>query len=288
LKPLRGSLARWTPGAGATVDPLQAITSAWSTIVGTDVAANSAPIALTHGALTIATRSSAWSQQLQFLSVSIERGIAEHAPGTKVTKLLFRAGAFRPSERRAASPPAASRARRRRDAEAYEPAADLADALERVRARIRDARRSSEAACPVCGAPRLAGAADQPCTPCAVAAARERTLELERLLFAAPWLPFEDVREQLPRVTVADYERARRTLLGRWWVVLERARVAQRLGNAANERSIASSYVLLRTRLAPDRITPAVVQNALGPELYGLLYGEREALGVPRVEPKKR
>jgi hypothetical protein len=288
LRPLRGSLARWTPGAGATVDPLQAISSAWSVIVGPDVAANSAPIALAHGALTIATRSSAWSQQLQFLSVSIERGIAEHAPGAKVTKLHFRAGAFRPSERRAASLPAASRARRRGDVAAYEPAADLADAMERVRARIRDARRASDVTCPACGAPRLPGTQAQPCTPCAIAAARERTLELERLLFAAPWLKFEEIREQLPRVTVAEYERSRRTLLGRWWLVLERARTAQRLANPANERSIASSYVLLSTRLPPDRITPAVLQNTLGPELCALLEREREALGVPRVEPKTR
>lgn len=288
LRPLQGALAAWKPGAGGAVDPLQAIASAWSAIVGADVAANSAPIALARGALTIATRSSAWSQQLQFLSVSIVRGIAERVPAANVTNLHFRAGAFRPPQRRVAHVPAASRARRRGDAAAYEPAADLADAMERVRARIRDARRASAAACPACGAPRPPGAEARPCTPCAIAAARERTLALERLLFAAPWLAFEEIREQLPRVTVTEYERSRRTLLGRWWLVLDRARVAQRLGDARRERSIASSYVLLRTRLPPDRITPAVVENALGPELCTLLFGQREALGVPRVEPKTR
>ncbi len=287
LRPLRGSLAAWTPGAGGKADPLQAISSAWSTIVGADVAASTAPIALAHGALTIATRSSAWNQQLQLLSVSILRGIAQHAPDAGVTKVQFRAGAFRPPERRGAITPQ-RRARRRGDAAAYEPAVDLADALERVRARIRDARRASPASCPACGAPREPGAGAEPCAPCTIAAASERSLELERLLFAAPWLPFEEIREQLPRVTVDAYERTRRKLLGRWWLVLDRARVAKRFAAGAPERSIASSYVLLRTRLPPDRITPAVVQNALGAELAALLFGEREALRTPRVEPKTR
>jgi hypothetical protein len=261
---------------------LHAISAAWPAIVGLDVAANCAPLSLAHQTLTIATRSSAWSQQLQFLSPAILRGIGEHAPGTVVTKLLFRAGAFAPRERRAQSAPAAGRERKRREADVYEPAADLADAFERVRARIRAARRAAPATCAQCGAPLLAGdAATRPCAACAIERGRSRTLELERLIFAAPWLTFAELHEHLPRLTVAEYERSRRRLLNRWWVILERARATHAFAPGQYERSIASSYVLLQTRLAPDAITPEVVTNALGAELAALLLAQRAQAGSP-------
>jgi hypothetical protein len=53
---------------------------------------------------------------------------------------------------------------------------------------------------------------------------------------------------------------------------LERAKRAGKLSNSGLERHVASSYVLLQSRLAPDRITPAVVRNLLGPELDALLW----------------
>ena len=281
LQPLRGSLATWKPGLRGTADPLHAISSAWPAIVGADVAANCAPVALNNGSLTIATRSSAWSQQLQFLSLTIERGIAEHAPGTTVKRLVFRAGAMRANDRRRPAPSAAAaKARRRGDAAAYEPAADLADAFERVRARIRAARRATPVACPDCGAPLPPDSAMRSCTACAIAKQHSGTVELERLIFSAPWLSFHELREQMPRLSVAEYERSRRRLLGRWWLMLERAKAAGRLSDTM-ERSIASSYVLLQTRLSPDAVTPEVVRNALGPEIAALIY-ERESPSGPR------
>lgn len=288
LQPLRGSLASWAPGARATADPLHAISAAWPAIVGADVAANCAPIALAHGALTIATRSSAWSQQLQFLTVAILRGIGEQAPAATVERIVFRTGAFRERDRRSRPPSPAAAARGRGDASAYEPAADLADAFERVRARIRAARRATPVACPACGAPLPADDAPRPCTACAIGAARERALRLERLVYAAPWLTFEELREHLPRLTVSEYEDARRRLLARWSLVLKRALIAGGARAGATERSIASSYVLLQSRLPPDRITPAVVGNSLGAEVARVLFGERAALAESASEAPRR
>jgi hypothetical protein len=76
----------------------------------------------------------------------------------------------------------------------------------------------------------------------------------------------------LPATTPADFERARRHLLQRWWLVLERARRSKTVGRAGLERQIASSYVLLHSRIPPDRITPAIVRNLLGEELEALLW----------------
>jgi predicted nucleic acid-binding Zn ribbon protein len=74
---------------------LCAIAIAWPTIVDADTAAHSAPISFVGGTLTIATSSSAWSEQLQFLSTKILDGVTAHAPSITVKKLVFRAGAFR-------------------------------------------------------------------------------------------------------------------------------------------------------------------------------------------------
>jgi hypothetical protein len=80
------------------------------------------------------------------------------------------------------------------------------------------------------------------------------------------------MREQLPGLSAAEFERARRSLLQRWWLVLERARRAGKLSASGLERHVASSYVLLQSRLSPDRVTPAVARNLLGPELEALLW----------------
>jgi hypothetical protein len=95
---------------------------------------------------------------------------------------------------------------------------------------------------------------------------------LERIVYMAPWLELAELREQVPGLGAAEFERARRNLLQRWWLILERAKRAGKLSSSGLERHVASSYVLLQSRLAPDRITPAIVRNLLGPELEALLW----------------
>jgi len=55
--------------------------------------------------------------------------------------------------------------------------------------------------------------------------------------------------------------------------VLERARQAQRFSKDGIERTIASSYVVLKSELPPDEIRPATVRNVLGDELHDFLFG---------------
>ena len=68
-------------------------------------------------------------------------------------------------------------------------------------------------------------------------------------------------------------EGIRHRLLVRWWDRLSRARLAGKLSRDGSERLIASSYVLLKSELAPERIGPATVRNVLGDELHELIYG---------------
>jgi len=269
LQPLREAIQGWKPGRAGALDPLHAIAAAWPAIVGPAVAAHCTPVEISGTALVIATRSSAWSQQLQLLSIAILGGLAQVPAASKIERLTFRSGLLRPPASRKAG--VRARTERRNSPEPPpEPAADVAEAFERLRRRIAGVRRSTRAACSSCGAPREAAA--KTCAPCAGAAEKDRALRLERIVYLAPWLSLEELREQFPTLGAGEFERSRRHLLQRWWLVLERAKRAGKLSSSGLERHVASSYVLLQSRLAPDRITPAVVRNLLGPELDALLW----------------
>lgn len=274
LRPLSAALEGWSPARGIAPEPLHAIAAAWPAIVGADVAAHCGPLEIAGGTLVITTRSSAWSQQLQFLSLRILEGVRAVAAGATVERLSFRVGVPRRGERPASvSAPRASAKRHFRESVSA-PAVDLAEALERLRRRIRALRRTASVVCSGCGAP-LDGGPVALCAPCAGEAQGSQRTELQRLLYMAPWLSPEELRAQLPRVTAGEIDAARRYLLQRWWLVLERARRAGRTSATRLERQVASSYVLLQSKLPPDRITPAIVRNLLGPELEALLWPER-------------
>jgi Dna[CI] antecedent, DciA len=272
LRPLRDALGTWAPGGQRAPEPIHAISAAWAGIVGANVAANSAPLELSGAVLVVTTSSSAWSQQLQMLSLPILGALRNVPSLPPIERMTFRSGRLPSVKGRSRGGAPGRRATTARALEAaLPPAADPPEALERLRKRILAVRRRSVTTCVTCGTP-LEDATPQICAPCAGAEERERSLEMQRLVYSAPWLVFEEIREVIPRATVAEFEGARRTLLQRWWVVLERAKRSGTLSRSGVERKLASSYLLLQSRLRPDRITPAVVRNLLGVELEALLW----------------
>jgi len=247
---------------------------AWPAIVGEHVAAHATPLELAGPTLVIATRSSAWSQQLYFLSATILEAVGALAAEAHVTRLTFRAGALRAPRARPFTRPTVERPALRPDEGGVPaPAVDASEALARLRERVQRGRRNAEHACERCGAVRAETSPEaRLCAPCSGGSGMERIIAAERLLYFCPWLEPDAVREQIPDLAAGEVERIRRRLLQRWWLVLERARRVGRLSSSGSERSIASSYVLLQSRLPPDRITPAVVRNLLGPDLERLLW----------------
>lgn len=294
LRPLRVAVDGWAPGRGVAADPLHRIAAAWPGIVGDAVAAHAEPVQLNGNTLLVVTRSSAWSQQLQMLSPAILTAIRNLAPGLDVQRMTFRLGTLQRADRRSGgrrnrggapsggSPGAGGRA----GAAPFEPAADAAEALARLRRRVQAVRGAAPGACAACGAPLEGGAPEGNCAPCAGQTERERLLAIQRLVYAAPWLTHADLRADVPDLAAAEFERARRLLLQRWWLVLERAKRAGTLSSSGMERHVASSYVLLQSRLTPDRITPAVVANLLGDELVRLLWPPDGAQPAPRKGPE--
>ncbi len=281
LRSLRTALHDWTPGRGLALAPLHALAAAWPAIVGDDVAAHSAPLAVNGATLLVATRSSAWSQQLQFLSPRILGGIRELLPALAVDRIAFRTGALPSRERLGQGSAKSSPVSRPRGERPPEPAPDLPSAIARLRRRLARVREAAPATCTACGAP-LERARAALCAPCAGMLDAERAIALERLLYMAPWLGCDELQGQFPGLGSAEYERSRRRLLQRWWLLLERVRRAARPRAARLERQIASSYVLLHSRLPPDRVTPAVVRNLLGTELEALLWPEHSPQGGER------
>ena len=92
------------------------------------------------------------------------------------------------------------------------------------------------------------------------------------MLYEAPWLGYAGTAKLIEGLHQDEYDAIRLRLLQRWWDRLTRARYHGKLSRDGAERLIASSYVLLKSELAPERLTPAIVRNVLGDELHDLLY----------------
>jgi Dna[CI] antecedent, DciA len=271
---LAQALGAWSPGEGVgPSDPVVLLGAAWSDIVGDENARNSHPAQLAGDTLMIVTASSVWSAQLSYLAEQIVVALQARVPRAGITKVRFRVGKL-PAR-------GGSRSRVARVIESErlqlssEPAGDASEALQRFRATVDTAERAKRALgwkeCSGCTA-LIAPTSGLLCTTCEIARGAERERRISRLLFEAPWLGFAGTAKLIEDLRQDEYESIRRRLLSRWWDRLRRVRLAGTLSRDGAERLIASSYVLLKSELAPERLTPAIVRNVLGDDLHDLLY----------------
>lgn len=270
------ALAGWQPAqSGAATDPLTLLEAGWDEIVGAKVAQNSRPSRIADGTLTITTRSSAWSHQLSLLSEHVLHAVAARLPNAGLRAIRFRVGRILDSPHR--RQPAGRRHATRRPARPHGPSADAPAALARFRRDV-EMQRGEQLAAGYCECPRcralVAPGADALCVSCSNARIEQVTAATSRLLFEAPWLGYAGTVALVDGLQEEEYERIRSQLLAHWWRMLARARAAKRLSRDGRERLVASSYVLLQSRLAPEAIDPATVRSILGEELHDLLYGE--------------
>jgi hypothetical protein len=264
-------LDAWRPKPGAGSDPLVAVRSAWADLVGNDVARAAQPVAIEREALIVLTTSPAWSHQLTFLEPEIVRGLRLLPEARELTRLRFRVGKIRHSVPIREGPGGPRRAHAEL---AAEPAArTLDDALARLRRSVERTRGAHRARggrfCALCDAPVDAGPA---CRPCGDDQERRRRFACERLLFEAPWLTSDEVLALVDGLTPEQYDASRRRLLQAWWDEMWRANKLHKLRQPLDRvrlRKLASSFVLLETRIDPLRLEmdSAVRKNALG-ELY--------------------
>ena len=264
-------LDAWRPKPGAGSDPLAAVRSAWADLVGSDVARAAQPVAIERDALIVLTTSPAWSHQLAFLEPEIVRGLRALTGAAELTRLRFRVGKFRRSVPIREGP---GGPRRSSGEIAAEPAArTLDDALARLRRSVERTRGAHRARggrfCALCDAPVDA---EPTCRPCRDDQERRRRFACERLLFEAPWLASDEVLALVDGLTPEQYDASRRRLLQAWWDEMWRANKLHKLRQPLDRvrlRKLASSFVLLETRIDPLRLEmdSAVRKNALG-ELY--------------------
>jgi hypothetical protein len=269
---LGGVLDAWRPKPGPGSDPLVVVRAAWADLVGADVARAAQPVALERDTLVVLTPSSSWSHQLAFLEPEILRGLRALPEARELARLRFRVGKLRRPIPVREGPGGPRRTAGEVAAEA--PARSLEDALARLRRaveRTRGAHRANGGAfCALCDAPVDAGTAV--CRPCRDDDERRRRSTCERLLFEAPWLGSDDVLAAVAGLTPEVYDTIRRGLLQSWWDELWRANKLHKLRQPLDRvrlRKLASSFVLLETRIDPNRLEmdSAVRKNALG-DLY--------------------
>jgi len=267
---LRAALARWQPGAAVRGDPVSIVAAIWPDIVGPELAAHCMPKSIEHGALVILTQSSAWSHQLSFLSDRLLQAIGS-AGVTGIDRLRFRIGRLP----RASAGQRRERPARRSMVQQRAAAQTLDETLERFRGDVTSARRAKASAgwkeCTRCGVP-VAPSPGTVCIACENAMREERSAKTARLLFEAPWLGYAGVAPLVGDLSEQEYNAVRKRLLARWWETLTRLRRSGRTFAHTRERLIASSFVLLKSGLDPERIAPAVVRDLLGDQLHDILY----------------
>lgn len=286
---LSAAIAQWRPSDGSGLrDPLALLQAGWSDIVGEEVAANSRPGRIADGTLVIITRSSAWSQQLSFLAGQVLDAVSARLPSAGIERLRFRFGTL-PARR--SLPPRSHATRAVPAAPALAASATAQEALGRLQRHVADAQRAKRSAgwkeCRRC-AVLLEPPQGEYCAACGAAALEERALATARLLYEAPWLGFNGTAALVDGLQEREYERIRNRLLKHWWTMLERMRAAGRPSRDGRERLVASSYVLLRSKLPPEAIMPATVRNVLGDELAALLYGDPQLPASAREDRNER
>jgi hypothetical protein len=265
-------LDAWRPHADAGGDPLVAVRAAWPDLVGADVARAATPVALERTVLVVLTNSAAWSHQLAFLEPEIVRGLRALPQVRTLERLRFRVGTIRTPARGRGGTTGP-----RRDNGATAPSTPPAKTLDEALARLRRAvergraahRRAGGTFCTLCEAPIEAGPT---CTPCRDDRIRRRRFACERLLYEAPWLGSEEVLVLVEGLTPEAYDAIRKRLLRSWWDELWRAGKLHKLRQPIDRvrlRKLASSFVLLETRIDPTRLEldSPLRRNALG-ELY--------------------
>ena len=282
LVALGGVLDGWRPKPGPGSDPLVAVRAAWVELVGADVARAAQPVAIERDVLIVLTTSSAWSAQLVFLEPEIVRGLRALPETRGLARLRFRVGKLRRPLRTGRDGPGGPRSATGAP-EREPPAKTLDDALARLRRTVERTRGAHRAAggafCGLCEAAVDGGTAL--CRPCRDDTQRRRRLACERLLYEAPWLGSEDVLALVEGLSAEDFDAIRRGLLRGWWDELRRAEKLFRLRQPLDRprlRKLASSFVLLETRIDPNRLEldSPLRRNALG-ELFDFVRAiERE------------
>lgn len=277
MKPLHEALSEWRPGAGGDGgDPLAIVRAAWAEVAGPDVAANAQPLRIERDALVVVTRSNVWSQQLTFLSERIVADLRARLQTPAFSRLRFRVGRMPAA---AAAAPRRSRAVAVPKAPARPKSSDAAAAIARFRSDVAAFWRAKAAAgwkqCTQCGA-WIEPHEGRSCAACANRQADRRAGATARLLYETPWLGYEGVAPLVEGLQPAEYRAIRKRLLARWWDTLRLVLRTGRLSADGRERLIASSYVLLKSGIDPERIAAQTVRNLLGDELHDLIYGTEQ------------
>lgn len=274
LGSLLGDFKAGSNEAPASLDPVALLAAGWGEIVGENNAASSRPSQLTGDALMVTTTSSARSETLALNAELILARVRARVPNAGIERLRFRVGKVSATAPKSTARRASGKANA--SSPAPSPAQNATEALVRLRGSVEDAQRAKRERgwkeCQRCNA-LVAPDSGPFCAPCTNARNDERERLVSRLLYEAPWLGFAGTARLVEDVSADEYAAIRHRLLARWWDRLCRAQRHGVPSRDGSDRSLASSYVLLKSERPPERIDPATLRNVLGDELHDFIYG---------------
>jgi len=100
---------------------------------------------------------------------------------------------------------------------------------------------------------------------------------VQRHFFEAPQLDYDGMAALVPGLDFKTFKHVRAQLLERWWRMLQRARLRKAVSRDGRERKVALSYVVLKSGIAPERLTEVQLREALPEHVYDLLWGVHDA-----------
>ncbi|HNW34854.1 MAG TPA: DUF721 domain-containing protein [Candidatus Ozemobacteraceae bacterium] len=270
----RGFSMRVARAAGMEMLQLGRLRKAWPTMVGPDLARHSAPDRLFQGKLFVVCKDSQWMQTFTFVRVQVLERVRQLCPDSGVKSVVARLGRL-PARSPVAQAPdwpdwhavKLSKLPLIQNRELY-------DTLTRCRAKLQARREALAQAgmkpCPQCnGVPIPAGV--RVCASCRHQERLKEQSKLRNLLDETPWLTLDETREQIPSVSIIEFEAAKSDLL------CEVNRTVEALGTQLKEtfdeamvprlRLEMLRSVILQTGVRPDAMTPEAI-DALFPAAW--------------------
>lgn len=123
--------------------------------------------------------------------------------------------------------------------------------------------------CPQCGV--FIKPTEDKCIHCALQAVQALRSSTRSLLWELPWLPYTEIRDHVQGLDQETYDSVRREMIQQLW---EKFRISSKnLKSSKLSKTYIQTYVLLRTRLSPEELTPEIIWQTLGNNMANKLLG---------------
>lgn len=123
--------------------------------------------------------------------------------------------------------------------------------------------------CPLCG--MMIEPKKQKCFYCSIKELALLRRKTRFLLWDTPWLSYQEIRTHISGLTKDIYDAVRREMLQELWLEIQAA--AKSKHSQKISKSHVQTYIMLRTRMSPDKLTQEIIWQTLGKNIANKLLG---------------